>query len=51
MIKKGEEMELWDVYNINKEKTGKKVKRGDDLNNDEYHIVVNAGYKMMIMNF
>ena len=41
-MKKGEKMELWDVYNINKEKTGKKIKRGEDLNNDEYHIVINA---------
>ncbi len=35
-------MEYWDIYDVNKEKIGKIVKRGDYLNDDEYHIVVNA---------
>lgn len=38
-------MEYWDVYNAKKEKTGKIIKRGDFLNDDEYHIVVNAWIK------
>ncbi len=38
-------MEYWDVYNEKKERTGKIVKRGDFLNDDEYHIVVNAWIK------
>lgn len=35
-------MEYWDLYDANKKKIGKIVKRGDCLNDDEYHIVVNA---------
>lgn len=38
-------MEYWDLYNENKEKIDKTVKRGDRLNDDEYHIVVNAWIK------
>ena len=33
-------MELFDVYDKNRIKTGKILKRGDKLNNDEYHIFV-----------
>ena len=34
-------MELWDVYNSDREKTGKKVVRGRDrLAPGEYHLVV-----------
>jgi len=35
-------MEYWDIYDENKIKTGKIVKRGDALNNNEYHLVINA---------
>ena len=35
-------MEYWDVYNKNREKTGKLHKRGESLENGEYHIVVNV---------
>ena len=35
-------MEEWDIYNENKEKTGKTVCRGDRLSDNEYHLVVNA---------
>ena len=38
-------MEYWDIYNEKKEKIGKTVKRGDYLNDDEYHIVVNVWIK------
>lgn len=35
--------ELWDVYDINRKKTGKIIKRGiDKLTKGEYHIVVTA---------
>ena len=35
--------ELWDVYDINRNKTGKTVKRANnELKEGEYHIVVNA---------
>lgn len=33
-------MEKWDVYDVNRKKTGKIGIRGDDLNPGEYHIVV-----------
>ena len=37
-------MELWDIYDINKEKTGKVIDRhGDEkLKDGEYHLVVEA---------
>lgn len=38
-------MEYWDLYNEKKEKIGKIVQRGDFLNDDEYHVVVNAWIK------
>ena len=35
--------ELWDIYDINKKKTGKTIKRdGEKLKEGEYHIVVNG---------
>lgn len=35
-------MEYWDLYNKDKVKLNKIVKRGDYLSDDEYHLVVNA---------
>lgn len=35
-------MEKWDIYNSKKEKTGKQVFRGDKLNDNEFHLVINA---------
>lgn len=35
-------MEYWDIYNADRIKTGKIIERGEYLNDDEYHIVVNA---------
>lgn len=32
--------EYFDIYNINREKTGKIIKRGERMENDEYHIFV-----------
>ena len=32
--------EYWDVYDINRQKTGKIIKRGQRLNDDEYHLFV-----------
>lgn len=41
--KKEEDMaEYWDIYNKNFEKINKRVKRGDKLEDDEYHLVINA---------
>ena len=35
--------ELWDIYDSNKQKTGKTVERGNyDFKTGEYHIVVTA---------
>lgn len=39
------DMEYWDVYDKNLNKMNKIVKRKDKLNNDEFHIVVNAWIK------
>ncbi|WP_163100654.1 NUDIX hydrolase [Peribacillus alkalitolerans] len=33
-------MEIWDIYNINREKTGKTIVRGEKLEVGEYHLVV-----------
>ena len=33
-------MELWDIYDINRNKTGKTIKRSDTLHNGEFHIAV-----------
>ena len=39
--------EIWDIYDINRNKTGKTARRGiDKLKEGEYHIIVNA----IIMN-
>ncbi|MBR2391719.1 MAG: NUDIX domain-containing protein [Clostridia bacterium] len=38
-------MELWDIYDSNKQKTGKTKVRGDFLSNDEFHLVANAWIK------
>jgi len=35
-------MEYWDIYDIDRIKTGKEILRGDKLKDDEYHIVVHA---------
>lgn len=37
--------ELWDLYDKDKNKINKIVKRGDKLNDDEYHLVVNSWIK------
>ena len=37
--------EYWDVYDINRNKTGKKIKRGDRLQSDEYHLFVQVWLK------
>lgn len=38
-------MEFWDLYDEKRQKLNKTVKRGDKLNDDEYHIVVNVWIK------
>ena len=35
-------MEYWDLYDKERNKLNKIVKRGDKLQDDEYHIVINA---------
>ena len=35
-------MEQWDIYDKNFAKTGKTICRGEKLQDDEYHLVVNA---------
>lgn len=35
-------MELWDVYDINRNKTGKTVVRGEGLPEGGYHLVVHV---------
>ena len=37
--------EYWDLYDENKNKLDKVVKRGDKLNDNEYHLVVNVWIK------
>jgi isopentenyldiphosphate isomerase len=37
-----EKMELWDVYNIDKIKTGKTMVRGSEFQKGDYHLVVHA---------
>ena len=37
--------ELWDLYNYKEEKLDKKVYRGEKLQDDEFHIVVNTWIK------
>lgn len=43
--RKENKMEYWDIYDEFKNKTGKVLKRGDKLNDDEYHLVTNAWIK------
>ena len=38
-------MEYWDLYDKNRQKLNKVVKRGDYLKDDEYHLVVNVWLK------
>ena len=37
-------MEYWDLYDKNRQKLNKVVKRGDYLKDDEYHLVVIFNY-------
>ncbi len=37
---KNKEQELWDIYDIHKQKTGKTIYRGQRMNDDEYHLFV-----------
>jgi len=37
--------EYWDLYDKNRNKINKVVKRGDKLRDDEYHLVINAWIK------
>lgn len=46
-------MELWDIYNKDRELTGHTIRRGDPLNEGEYHLVVhisiiNKKHEMLI---
>lgn len=38
-------MELWDIYDKNKHKTGKTMVRGERLKEDEYHLIVHIWIK------
>ena len=38
-------VEYWDLYDKNRKKLNKVVKRGDYLNDNEYHLVINAWLK------
>ncbi len=42
MRKELQKIELWDIYDINRKKTGRTVERGKPMAQDEYHIVVNV---------
>lgn len=42
---KGDTMELWDIYDKNKQKTGKTIERGQRLKDDEYHLIVHIWVK------
>ena len=37
--------ELWDVYDENRHRTGKIIERGEEMREDEYHLVVQAWVK------
>lgn len=39
------EIEIWDIYDENRNKLSKTVKRGDFLEDNEYHFVINAWIK------
>lgn len=38
-------MEIWDIYDRNKQKTGKTIARGEDLGDGEYHLAVHIWIK------
>lgn len=38
-------IELWDLYDSNRNKTGRTIKRGEPMAQDEYHIVVHIWIK------
>ena len=38
-------MELWDIYDRNRNKTGKTIKRGERLQKGEYHLIVHIWIK------
>jgi 8-oxo-dGTP pyrophosphatase MutT (NUDIX family) len=38
-------MELWDIYDRNRNKTGKTIKRGERLQKDEFHLIVHIWIK------
>ena len=38
-------VEFWDLYDKNRNKINKVVKRGEKLSDGEYHIVINAWIK------
>lgn len=38
-------MELWDIYDKNKNKTGKTIVRGERLKEDEFHLIVHIWIK------
>ena len=38
-------IEYWDIYDKNKQKTGKIMKRGERLKEDEYHLIVHIWIK------
>lgn len=38
-------MELWDIYDKNRNKTGKTIKRGERLQKGEYHLIVHIWIK------
>lgn len=38
-------IEYWDIYDKNKQKTGKLIKRGELLKEDEYHLIVHIWIK------
>ncbi|MBE5813274.1 MAG: NUDIX domain-containing protein [Clostridiales bacterium] len=35
-------MEYWDIYDVERKKTGKEIVRGEELKENEYHLVVHA---------
>lgn len=35
-------MELWDVYTVDREKTGRTWQRGNRLENGDYHLVIHV---------
>ncbi len=35
-------MELWDIYDVNRQKTGRTMVRGESINEGDYHLVVHV---------